>query len=143
MNSSGEPQLPLTNLNEYVYPTLVKRIQSICIDNLFIITCLLLFSKILENIQDTPDWFRAVLFFAIFTVYEPLLICLGGTLGNRVMKIQVRKSDDEANGINILQAYLRFIFKVLFGWLSFITIHMNPQKRAIHDLISGTVMIQK
>jgi hypothetical protein len=32
--------------------------------------------------------------------------------------------------------------KVMLGWLSFLTIHTNTEKRAIHDLFIGSVMIK-
>jgi len=44
--------------------------------------------------------------------------------------------------MTLLQAYIRFITKILLGWLSFLTINMNKDRRAIHDLVASTVMIK-
>ena len=44
--------------------------------------------------------------------------------------------------INILQALIRYILKVGLGWISFLTIHSNKERRAIHDFAAGSVMIE-
>ena len=67
---------------------------------------------------------------------------LGGTIGNRVLKLRVLKHNTDNEKINLLHAYIRFTVKILLGWLSFITIHMNSENRAIHDFASNSVMIQ-
>jgi uncharacterized RDD family membrane protein YckC len=66
---------------------------------------------------------------------------LGCTLGNYITKIRVRRERDESKRINLLQAYVRFLFKIIFGWLSFWTILFIEKKRALHDIVPGTVVI--
>jgi len=55
----------------------------------------------------------------------------------------VRKHSDPGKKINLIQSYLRFIVKFLLGWISFITISFNEEKRAIHDFAGGTIMLDK
>ena len=86
---------------------------------------------------------RGVLFIAIWGVYEPIAMVFGSTLGNYLMKIRVREHGNTTKRINILQSYIRFVIKILLGWLSFITISANKERRAIHDLVSGSIMIEK
>ena len=124
------------------YPTLVKRIQSIFIDAITILLAMFAISAIIDRVGEVPDWLRAVLFIALCGVYEPLSMAFGCTLGNYIMGIRVRKASDEKHTINIFQSYLRFILKFILGWLSFITIHTDRQRRAIHDLGAGSVMIE-
>lgn len=124
------------------YPTLLRRIQSIFIDSIIILTTMVCLTVFISYFEATPDWIKGTLFFALVGIYEPILIASGGTIGNRVMKIQVMQYNDGKKTVNIFQSYIRFIVKLFFGWLSFITIHMNVQKRALHDLASGSVMIQ-
>lgn len=57
------------------------------------------------------------------------------------MGIRVRKISNTNKKINIGQAYLRFIAKTLLGWISFFTINSNAERRAMHDLASGSVMV--
>ncbi|MEO8240292.1 MAG: RDD family protein [Flavobacterium sp.] len=126
---------------EEKYPFMLERIQSILIDSVLIVACMIIFSDILSGFKNVPDWFRAILLISLF-LYEPIATTFGGTIGNNVKGIRVRKDSDDTKQINILQALIRYFFKLLFGWLSFITIFFNSKKRAIHDILSGTVMIK-
>jgi uncharacterized RDD family membrane protein YckC len=101
-----------------------------------------IFSSILDRFENVPDWVRIVMFVSICFVYEPLSTTLGSTLGNYIKGIRVRQNNDTGQRINILQAILRYPTKVLLGWISFLTIHSNPKRRAIHDIISGSVVIK-
>ena len=126
---------------EEKYPFLLERIQSILIDSILIIACMILISDVLSNFKNVPDWLRAVLLILIF-LYEPIMTTFGGTIGNNIKRIQIRKKSDETQSINFFQAIIRYFFKLLLGWLSFITIFSSNKKRAVHDIISGTVMIK-
>ncbi len=102
---------------------------------------------VLNNIngsgQEDDGWIRAVLFILIWGVYEPVAMVLGCTLGNYLMKIRVRRHEHIDKKINLLQAHLRFIIKITLGWISFLTINSNKERRAIHDFAAGSVMIEK
>src|SRR5678815_2062789 len=132
---------------EVNYPSLAKRIQSIFIDSLLIIVLMFLSAWILDKMNpeqnEGDEWIRIVLFIALWGVYEPLSMTLGCTLGNYLMKIRVRKHNNAGKKINLLQAYARFIIKFFLGWLSFITISFNPERRAIHDFASGSIVVEK
>ena len=124
------------------YPTLMSRIQSIFIDGIIVILFMFLAGKILDKFETVPDWVRIVLFVGIWGVYEPLAMSLGCTVGNYILGIRVKRYKNQTKSINILQAYLRFVVKFCLGWISFIAIHFNDDRRAIHDLVSGSVMIK-
>jgi uncharacterized RDD family membrane protein YckC len=124
------------------YPELSDRIQATFIDTILIIIMMFVFASVLEGYENVPDWVRIAMFAGLFILYEPLCMTMGFTLGNYFKGIRVRKHSDTAKRINILQAIIRYPVKVLLGWISFLTIGGNPQKRAIHDLVSGTVMIK-
>jgi len=124
------------------YPELRDRIQSTFIDMLLIIILMFVFTSVLDGYDNVPDWVRIAMFAGLFVAYEPLCMTLSCTLGNFIKKIRVRKESDSSKKINILQALVRYPVKVLLGWLSFLTIGTNPKRRAIHDLVSGSVMIK-
>jgi uncharacterized RDD family membrane protein YckC len=124
------------------YPSLVSRLQSSFIDLILIIILMFVFSTVLENFTAVPNWIRIALFVLLFVAYEPLCTSLGFTLGNFIIGIRVRKEENTSKRITIFQAIIRYIFKFALGWLSFVTIHGNPQKRAIHDIVAGSVMIK-
>jgi len=130
--------------NEVIYPSLVKRVQSVFIDTLLIIIAMVIISAVLSNISATPDWVRIALFVFLFGVYEPVFIAYTkGTIGNRLMGLQVRQFTNDSKRLNILQSYVRFILKLFLGWLSFITMHFNVERRAIHDMAGNSVMTLK
>lgn len=102
---------------------------------------MLLFIDILDMFNNVPDWARAALFISLL-MYEPLCVTFGATIGNDKMEIRVRKNSDTTKRLNIFQSIIRYTVKILFGWLSFITIFMNPKSRTLHDIVSGSVMIK-
>lgn len=124
-----------------VYPTLSDRVQSTFIDTIFIIILMFVIASILDRFEEVPDWVRILLFFGVWAVYEPCCTAFGATIGNYLKGIRVRKHDDTGKQINIFQALIRYVVKILLGWLSFLTIHGNKERRAIHDLVCGSVMI--
>lgn len=129
-------------LKKETYPLLADRIQSTFIDMVLIIVLMFVFASVLDRYENVPDWIRIALFFFLFGIYEPVCTTAGCTLGNYSKKIRVRRVTDTGKRITIFQALIRYVFKVLLGWLSFLTIHSNPGKRAIHDLAAGSVMIK-
>ena len=125
---------------EDLYPSLLKRFQSAAIDGTLLLFLLLGFYQLCDAF-DVPTWLR-VAFMASLPLYEPLCMTFGCTLGNYVVGIRVRQDGDYRRRINIVQAVFRYFFKLLLGWLSFLTIHANLRKRAMHDMMTGTVMIR-
>ena len=124
------------------YPTLSDRVQSTFIDTIFIVVMMFVIASVLENFATTPDWIRIALFFGIWTVYEPLCTSLGCTIGQYAKKIRVRNASNTSAKINILMAFIRYVLKAGLGWMSFLTMHFNPERRAIHDFAAGSVMIR-
>lgn len=59
------------------------------------------------------------------------------------MGLPVKKESAEDENIHFLAALLRFATKTLLGWISLLTITGNKRKRAMHDMISGSVVVFK
>jgi uncharacterized RDD family membrane protein YckC len=127
---------------EEKYPQLTERVQSTMIDLILIIVLMFVFASVLDKYENVPDWVRVWMFALLFIIYEPLFMTFGFTLGNYIKGIRVRKNADSTKPINIFQAITRYPIKILLGWLPFLTINSNPKRRAIHDLVSGSVMIK-
>jgi uncharacterized RDD family membrane protein YckC len=121
---------------------LLERVQAITIDTSLIIFVMYTFSILFECFGHVPDWMRMWLFLILFVFYEPICTAFGTTLGNYVIKIRVRRISNPEKRINIIRAFLRYFFKTIFGWFSFITIFTSKNNRAIHDYIGGSVMIK-
>lgn len=66
---------------------------------------------------------------------------LGGTIGNRIMKLRVIEYNTHKDKINLFQAYVCFGVRLFLGLLSFLTINMNCENRSIHDFATASVII--
>ena len=133
---------PICRTMEERYPLLTERIQSSFIDMILIILSMFLFASILDRFENVPDWIRISLFVGLFIIYEPFCMAFGCTAGNYLKRIRVRKYTDTSQRISLLQSIIRYPVKVSLGWISFLTINSNPKRRAVHDLISGSVMVK-
>lgn len=128
--------------SEELFPSLMDRIQSMLMDTGVLLFTLYICGLVYDSIS-APDWLRGASLAFVFFFYEPVMQTMGGTIGNRIKKINVRKNEDFTKSINFFQALIRFIAKVFLGWISLLTIHGDIRKRAIHDMIAGTVMLNK
>jgi uncharacterized RDD family membrane protein YckC len=124
-----------------VFPPLWKRIGATLIDIYF--TIMLAYAMVSILPASFADQFRLAIFgFAI--LYDP--ICnstLGYTFGAFIFKFRVRNEADTTRKLSFPKALLRFITKSLLGWMSFLTIHSDSMRRAIHDRVAGSVVIAK
>lgn len=125
------------------YPSLSERFQSTFVDTIFIVVMMFIFASALERYENAPDWIRIALFFGLWAIYEPLCITFGCTIGNYMKGLRVRSHSNPSKRINFLQAFVRYVLKLALGWISFLTIHSNKERRAIHDFAVGSVMIKK
>jgi len=126
---------------KYRYPLLVKRYQSVMIDFLLLFPIMIV-TMVIMGESEARQTVMVSMGIAFALVYEPVLTTYAATLGQYIMGIRVRNAMDPQERINIFQAYIRVVVKVLLGWLSFITINFNPQHRAIHDIAGSSVVVK-
>lgn len=140
--STKDIEAIVPNGQVFQYPRLVKRYKALLIDGLLLLFTLI---AIMVTVQDsdlrTPIMVSSA--FIILLTYEPFLTSYSKTVGQRLMKIRVGRHGNPLERINLLNAYIRWFTKGLLGWVSFITIHFNPERRAIHDIASDSVMINE
>ncbi len=87
---------------------------------------------------------RIITLLSIFLLYDPLFVSsFGGTIGHIIIGLRVKENINEQKNIHFLLAFVRYIIKLLLGWISLLTISKTQKKRAIHDIISGSVVISK
>ena len=76
-------------------------------------------------------------------ILEPGLVAFtGGTVGHHLLRIRVAKRDGARN-INVVAAIVRFVVKLLLGWLSFIFVLTTAKHQAVHDLVAGSIVRHK
>jgi uncharacterized RDD family membrane protein YckC len=127
---------------EIQYCTLTDRLKAMLIDAFCMMMVMLLFSTLLEEINKPLVWARVVMFMVIWVLYEPVCIAYGCTIGQYLMHIRVRSIRDTTKKIHIVLSYIRYIIKFVLGWLSFLSIAINQQRQAIHDMAVESVVIK-
>lgn len=125
-----------------LYSTLLSRIKAVFIDSIIIIGIMYAASEIFGLFESVPNYFRVIVFLFVFLFYDPLFTSIyGGTIGHSYNGIGVRRDDSTNRKISFPMALLRFVFKSLLGWLSFLTIGGNDKKKAIHDFVANSVVV--
>jgi uncharacterized RDD family membrane protein YckC len=139
--AQGNDEIFYVNEKSYQYPLLLRRYKSILIDGVLFMLMMVVAMVIMK---DSPYTQPVIISMAVVFIlgYEPLLTSYSATIGQRIMGIRVRDINHPETRIDLGSAYIRTAVKLLLGWLSFITINMNKEHRAIHDFASGSVVIK-
>ncbi len=98
-------------------------------------------ADLLALIGPPPTAARVGWFFFLILGYEPLLTANAMTLGQYITGIRVRRLSDPGQRINIAAAYARYLTKLPLGFVSFLTMGFNQRRRAIHDFVAGSIVI--
>lgn len=122
-------------------PDLIVRVKAIFLDTLFIVVLMAVFSSLFETMDYEGEKLRVYALLLIL-LYDPAMVSLGGRIGHRLMKLRVRRFSDESKNPIFPIAIIRFLGKSFLGWLSLITVSSNKSKRAIHDLISNSIVVK-
>lgn len=130
-------------MNTIAYPRLIKRIRAALIDSVLLPVAV--FSALIlgEAFGVSYPSGKVMLILAPIFVLEPGLVAFtGGTVGHHLMKIRITRIDGRRN-LNVVAATVRFIVKLLLGWLSFILVLTTAKHQAVHDFIARSMVIHK
>ena len=125
----------------YVLPTIKTRYISILIDGICLLLIAFGISALFEKNADVSGLVRGITIVIVIIFYEPILVTLGCTIGQLFMNIRVRDFRNPEKKLSFYLVIVRFIIKIILGWLSFLTVTFNINRRVIHDLASGSIMI--
>jgi len=124
------------------YAGVYDRMRAAFIDAIIFIGAIYAVSELFALFDDVPTYLRIIAFVLIFLLYDPIFISVyGGTIGHSYNKLQVKRDDDTGKNISFPLALVRFFVKVTLGWISLLTITGNDKKKAIHDYIVNSVVI--
>lgn len=128
--------------SKIIYPGVSDRIKAAITDSFVMVGFMIVLTFIFSNFEHISNSVRLVGFVFIFVLYDPLCTSLfGGTIGHMIMKIRVKRTNDHTKNILFPFAVIRYIVKILLGWISLLTVNGNEKKRAIHDLVIGSVVL--
>ena len=122
-----------------LYPNALRRYVATVIDALVVWG--IIFSLVRLTAMTGAEGITFALVVGAVVAYEPLSTAYGCTLGQALMRFRVRTVEG-LKRIGIAQAYGRFIVKYLLGVVSFVTMPARSDRRAIHDLMSQTIVIE-
>lgn len=125
------------------YPRLIKRVRAVLIDSV-LLPVVVFGALIIGDALGVPGPYgKAMLILVPIFILEPGLVAFsGGTIGHHMLGIRVTKRDGLGN-INIFAATIRFIVKLVLGWLSFIFVLTTTKHQAVHDLLAGSIVVHK
>ena len=129
---------------EPTYANLPSRFKAAFIDSVILIGMMYLASEVFSLFDSIPNYFRFTVAVFIFLLYDPIFVsAFGGTIGHSYIGISVKRDGDSEKNIIFPLAIIRFIVKVFLGWISLLTTTSNEKKKAIHDYIAKSVVIEK
>lgn len=122
------------------YPSLLKRYQSNFIDRMVSYACIGLFLWGANSIAPDNLPLKLAAIFAAMS-YEPLVMAANRrTLGQLVTGIKVQQLSLNER-LPLLNSFARFWIRMLLGWTTYITIHSNDERRALHDIVTDSVSV--
>lgn len=125
------------------YVRLIKRIRAVLIDGVLIPVVALGTLIIGDSLGVTGVAAKMALIVCPIFILEPAMLSLtGGTVGHHLVGIKVTQKDG-VKYINIFAAVIRFLVKILLGWLSFIFVFTTRKHQAVHDLIAGSIVTHR
>jgi uncharacterized RDD family membrane protein YckC len=126
--------------SKLTYPTIMRRYLSTFIDGMLILGIFILSSYVFSEDTDFIRTLRIGIILIVVFVYEPFCTSKLCTLGQKLMGIRVRTVSKLAK-ISLVQAYLRIVVKIFLGFIPFFSIIFSKRKRAIHDFVSGSIVV--
>ncbi len=122
------------------YPSILRRYLATVIDAVFILSVFVVVSALLQGTSEVVIWLRVGLTLALFLMYEPLCTSMFVTIGQWLMGIRVRSFRTRGR-ISLPAAYARIVVKLLLGVISFFSIPISQDRRGLHDLAVGSLVV--
>lgn len=124
------------------YPNVSDRVKAIITDSAVQLVFIILVSYCFSAFQKVPNEVKAITFGLIFLIYDPFFTSFfGGTLGHKMHSLKVKKASNQSQNISFFMAIIRFVFKTILGIISLLTISSNDERKAIHDKLSGSIVL--
>ena len=124
------------------YPTLKQRYLSSLVDGVVLLFVILAGTIAYQGEDPRALAVRFAVVLAILLSYEPLLTSQLCTMGHLMVGIRVRDHSDPTRKISIVRAYFRTVVKILLGGYSFFAMGFNRERRAAHDFVVKSVVVE-
>jgi len=121
------------------YPSLLRRYMATMIDLLVILLIFYLYAQ--SPLYDSDSGVAATWPLWLYVAYEPLCNRYATTVGQLLMHFRVRTIDGNRR-VPLWRGLVRVVSKYLLGVISFIRMPVQKQRRALHDIIAGTLVME-
>ncbi len=124
------------------YPRLIRRIQAVLIDGVIMPVAAIAIMTGVGRMGYDGVFAASAAILTVF-VLEPFLVTItGGTIGHHLLGIRVINSQTMLS-LGIFRSTLRLLVKTTFGLFSLIVVLTSRKHQAIHDYISGSIVVIK
>jgi uncharacterized RDD family membrane protein YckC len=120
------------------YPSLLQRYVATVIDAIAIFFLFYLYAK--SPFSEATTGASATWPLWLFVVYEPICNRYATTLGQFLMGFRIRTMVG-GRRVPLWRGFVRLLSKYGLGAISFIKMPVHKQRRALHDIISGTIAV--
>ncbi len=125
------------------YTRISRRIKAFLIDIIALTFIFFLTLFLITQINITNPTIESLIIILLVGSIEPLCVSItGSSIGHHLVGLKVRQVNADSK-LNISQSYLRFLAKLPFGLLSFISVLTTRKHQALHDLISRSIVVHK
>lgn len=125
------------------YPQVSSRVKAMVLDYGLILGAAIIFNQVLDAIGLELVSVRIALYVVIL-MYDPVMVAFtGGTIGHKVFDLKVKRISNEDKNVLFPLAVVRFVLKAFLGWISFLSIGASSRNLAIHDALSGSIVLYK
>jgi len=122
------------------YPELNRRYLCSFIDGMIVFTTAMAVGLALQGERLVGVRITAILL--VILTYEPVLTSRLCTAGQFAMGLRVRRHKSVDDRISLPAAYIRYVVKLIFGFYSFFAMSFNKERRALHDLVAGSIVVE-
>ena len=120
------------------YPSLFRRYLASTIDIVTILFMFYLFAQ--SPLYDPRDKASTTWPVLLLVVYEPVLNRYATTVGQLLLRFRVRTLAGHRR-VPLWRGFVRVMSKYLLGIFSFLLLPIQKQRRALHDIVSGTIVL--
>jgi len=124
------------------YPRLIRRIQAVLIDGVIIPVIAIATLVGVSKMGLDGEYAAAAAILSVFLLEPFLVTTTGGTIGHHLLGIKVVNSKT-LSALGIVRATLRFITKTALGLFSLVVVLTSRRHQAVHDYLSGSIVIIK
>lgn len=125
------------------YTRLPRRLKALLIDCVFLSIIFLVIIFLVKQLDLSVETVESLIILGLLVSVEPLCVWLtGGSVGHHLSALRVRRVAEDKR-LGMLASYVRFFTKLPLGIMSLVTVMTSAKYQAVHDMISGSIVVHR